>query len=161
ILNPGSDADLVRRFENEAVVLMRLMHPHTLKLISAGEKSDGRRLQVTDLLVGQKPQQGLKTAQGGRPGPRRGCRLIREIVAPLGEAHAQGIVHRDLKPGNIFIQQIIDSEVARLLDFGIARVPGSVPPTAKGVWLGTPFYISPEQFGSGEVDGRSDLFSLG
>ncbi len=84
----------------------------------------------------------------------------------LAKAHEAGVIHRDLKPDNVFLVKNDDKEIAKVLDFGIAKILGNGPGSAKGnstrtgSILGTPSYMSPEQAGTKTIDGRSDLWSL-
>ena len=84
-------------------------------------------------------------------------RIVSDVTVALDYAHNQGVVHRDIKPGNIML---LDDGRVKVTDFGIAQVVDATQ-TRTGVILGTPSYMSPEQLAGKEVDGRSDLFSLG
>jgi eukaryotic-like serine/threonine-protein kinase len=90
---------------------------------------------------------------------------MRQIQKGLGEAHALGIVHRDLKPANIFLATVGDDEVVKILDFGIAKETKGLTVeddrTKSGTVLGSPHHMSPEQARGGDIDTRSDLWSLG
>jgi eukaryotic-like serine/threonine-protein kinase len=94
-------------------------------------------------------------------------RLMRQVASSLGAAHARGIVHRDIKPDNIFIvhdPEVVGGERTKLLDFGIAKLAGDAAgvKTQTSALMGTPVYMSPEQCrGAGQVDQRSDIYSLG
>ena len=83
--------------------------------------------------------------------------IIADVTSALDYAHAQGVVHRDIKPANIMVLE--DGRV-KVTDFGIAQVMDASQ-TSTGVILGTPNYMSPEQVNGSQIDGRSDLFSLG
>jgi serine/threonine protein kinase len=98
----------------------------------------------------------------GRLGPAETLGIISQIVRALSRAHEAGIVHRDLKPENIFLVQNDEEHLAKVLDFGIAKGthPLSLGLTRPGRILGTPYYMSPEQFRGSEIDQRSDLWSL-
>jgi len=96
--------------------------------------------------------------QGPLP-PSEAARVLREIAWALAYAHAQGVIHRDLKPDNIILERATGRAV--LTDFGIARRLESTGLTAGGELIGTPEYMSPEQACGGELDGRTDLYSLG
>jgi serine/threonine-protein kinase len=84
--------------------------------------------------------------------------IAAQVADALAYAHSRQVAHRDIKPGNILYDR--DNGVAKLTDFGIARVLDASR-TRSGTVLGTPFYMSPEQAAGKKVDGRSDLFSLG
>src|SRR6185312_856882 len=94
------------------------------------------------------------------------ARLVTHVARAIGKAHDAGIVHRDLKPDNVFIVHNDDEEVAKVLDFGIAKMdsplvePATKISTREGSILGTPLYMSPEQVRGYGVDWRSDLWSL-
>ncbi len=151
----ASDPQFVGRFEQEAKVLARLLHPHILPVHDYGE-ADGYTYIVmpfvdsgtlADLLRGGP----LSLAQ------------IRSIIAQVGDAldyaHSQGVIHRDVKPSNILVDQRGN---CLLTDFGIAKmVEATVHFTRTGGLVGTPAYMSPEQITGEELDGRSDIYSLG
>lgn len=146
------DPDFLERFEREVEVISRLEHPHILPIYDYGE-TDGVPYIAMRFLGGGSMAQMI----------RRGVPKLKEIEKPfkqvseaLDYAHQQGIIHRDLKPGNIMLDE---NGNAYLSDFGIARVLGSNL-TGSAI-IGTPAYMSPEQAHGGNIDARSDIYSLG
>jgi serine/threonine-protein kinase len=154
LLNMEDDA--VRRFENEARIVSSLKSPHTVRLIDFG-RSNGELYLVTELLDGQTLASILSS---GPMAVQRVLELASQLCDSLIEAHEKGIVHRDLKPDNIFLQTVSGREVAKILDFGIARLLEAPSHNTTG-FIGTPAYASPEQVLGEPVDPRSDLYSLG
>ncbi len=153
----GSD-----RFLREIEIAARLSHPHILPLFDSGAAGD-LLYYVMPFVPGESLRARLVRA---RQLPiDDALRLTREIASALGFAHQQGIVHRDIKPENI----LLADGIALVADFGIARAlrssraNGDTTPalTMTGLALGTPAYMSPEQFTADEVDGRSDIYALG
>jgi serine/threonine protein kinase len=150
------------RFRREAEIIGRLRHPNTIQLIDYGETVEGLAVMVMELLVGQALSDRLK--QLGPMPVRDAIRVGFDIAQSLAEAHGLGLVHRDLKPANIFLVDVAGQTHAKVLDFGIARIldEESTRITSTGQVFGTPRYMSPEQgMASGEVDSRTDVYSLG
>jgi eukaryotic-like serine/threonine-protein kinase len=174
VLHPelSSNHDIVNRFFNEAKATTSIKHPGIVEILDFGympakhEGGTGDAYLVMEFLDGMSLGRRLKTR--GRMGEGDAAILLRGVCSALSAAHAKGIIHRDLKPDNIFL--VPDSEAAigerpKLLDFGIAKLtePGLTSSNTKtGAVMGTPTYMSPEQCrGTGEVDHRADLYSLG
>src|SRR5262245_45432105 len=159
VLRPldGDDPDRVRRFQREIQILTRIQHPAVLRILDWGTSPTGLYF-VTELVDGED----LKLAIRSRgPWPAADAAALAATLADaLAAAHAQGVVHRDVKPNNVMLAR--DGSV-RLLDFGLARGSGIDVSTLTrtGTMLGTPGYMSPEQFDAHGVDERSDLYSLG
>ena len=152
-------ADTRERFMREAETAARLSHPNIVPIFSVDEK-DGLAWFVMAIVEGQNVGERVR-AHGAVPFSDA-RRLLREVADALAYAHERGVVHRDIKPDNI----LIDGQTSRALvtDFGIARATteGESRLTATGTAIGTPAYMSPEQCaGDRELDGRSDLYSLG
>jgi len=150
------------RFLREAETAARLSHPHIVPIFSVGEGPDGLVYFIMAFVDGE-PLSGKLQRRGTLP-PEEVRRILLETVDALGAAHALGIVHRDVKPDNI----LLEGSRGRVMvtDFGIAKALSSATGggtlTGTGVAIGTPHYMSPEQaLGEREIDGRSDLYSLG
>jgi serine/threonine protein kinase len=151
------------RFLREAETAARLSHPHIVPIFSVGEGPDGLVYFVMAFVDGE-PLSAKLQRRGTLP-PEEARRVMLETVDALGAAHAVGIVHRDVKPDNI----LLEGSRGRVMvtDFGIAKALSSTSGpggnlTGTGVAIGTPHYMSPEQaLGEREIDGRSDLYSLG
>jgi len=146
--------ELTRRFQQEAMAAGRLNHPNIVAIHDVLDL-DGVPYIVMECLEGR-PLADLIAAEGRLP-PRRVVPLFVQVCEALDYAHARGVVHRDIKPGNIVIAP---GDVAKVTDFGIARVTGSTV-TQTGAVLGTPAYMSPEQLRGQTPDGRSDVFAVG
>lgn len=153
------DADVLdevkERFFREAQSAGRLAHPHIVTMYDAGEENDLAYIAMEflkghDLVRYTKPDALLPLEDV--------LNIAIQCADALNYAHSQGIVHRDIKPSNIMYDP--DKKLAKLTDFGIARITDSSK-TKTGTILGTPNYMSPEQALGDRVDGRSDLFSLG
>jgi serine/threonine protein kinase len=162
----STDADRLRRFEQEAKATSALNHPNILTVFDIGEH-DGTPFIVAELLDGEE----LRARLDEGPIPlRKTIDYAQQIVSGLSAAHEKGIVHRDLKPENIFITK--DDRV-KILDFGLAKlrepktqIHGSEDATRRaltdpGIVMGTAGYMSPEQVRGQTVDQRSDIFSFG
>ena len=151
-------ADVKSRFLREAQMSAQLSHPNIVPIFSVDER-DGIVFFVMGLVEGE--TLGQQLAREARPPIETIRRTLREVADALGFAHAHGVVHRDVKPDNILIDR--ESGRAMVTDFGIARAAeGDSRLTVTGVAVGTPAYMSPEQaLGEREVDGRSDIYSLG
>src|SRR5215475_5958049 len=162
----SSDAERLRRFEQEACAASALNHPNILVVHDIGSH-DGTTYVVSELLEGET----LRKRIAGTPlAQRRAIDYALQIANGLAAAHEKGIVHRDLKPDNIFVTN--DGRV-KILDFGLAKltqpdgnqsqtdVPTRRVDTDPGVVMGTVGYMSPEQLKGRPVDQRSDIFSFG
>jgi serine/threonine-protein kinase len=164
------DTTLVDRFMNEAVLTRRLRHPHAVRVDDIDRAEDGCVFMVMEFLEGQTLHE-VMHYEG--PLPFAKVRAIAtQIASALEAAHSIGIIHRDIKPANITIVKTADGDVAKVLDFGIAKLKevsfdsafeNDFTITASGMVLGTPAYMSPEQaMGKRgvELDGRCDLYSF-
>jgi serine/threonine protein kinase len=161
----ASEPDRLDRFRREARALASLNHPHIVTVYSV-EHIDGVHFLTMELVSGRS----LDRIIGGKPLPIDRVLQVGQAVADaLSATHDRGIIHRDLKPANVILSE---SGLVKVLDFGLAKVHSAdasealegptSPPTASGIVLGTPAYMSPEQLsGSVEVDHRTDIFSLG
>jgi tetratricopeptide (TPR) repeat protein/TolB-like protein len=157
--HPGAAADAAERFRREAKAAARLNHPAIVQIHDLVTDEEGDAI-VMEHVAGQS----LAALLGGSAlRPSLAVRLAREIADGLAHAHAAGFVHRDLKAENVMVT---GASSAKILDFGLAKPLSKVMPdeeslTADGAVVGTCHAMSPEQAGGGEVDARSDLFSLG
>ena len=146
------------RFQREIHLAAGLVHPHIVPVFDSGADA-GRLWYAMPYIRGESLR--ARLARDGRLRISDALRITREVAEALEYAHRQGVVHRDVKPENILLAE----GQALLADFGIARAAqstGGDTRTATGITIGTPAYMSPEQAGGeGEVDNRSDVYSLG
>jgi hypothetical protein len=147
-------AELKKRFYQEATAAGRLSHPNIVAIHDVLDL-DGVPYIVMECLEGRTLADLIAAER--RLDPARAARLFVQVCDALHYAHARGVVHRDIKPGNIVV---VPGDVAKVTDFGIARVTGSTM-TQTGAVLGTPAYMAPEQLRGQVPDGRSDLFAVG
>lgn len=156
----AKDAELTARFVREARETAALGHPAFVSVHDAGTTQDGCAFIEMDRLTGAELY-GLRKQQGPFPAERV-VHLAIGILDALAALHARGVVHRDLKSQNIYVSPSPSGEQVKLLDLGFAKVEDNLQLTSKEHILGTPLYISPEQYlDPSAVDGRADLFSLG
>ncbi len=170
----AGDETMLQRFQKEATAAASIQSPNVVKILDFGKDEAGRPYLAMELLRGEELEQRVE-----RDGPLP-LSLMKKVIVEtckgLSAAHAAGVIHRDLKPENVFLcrdphARADDSGAfneihVKLLDFGIARadreLSGTGNLTITGQLLGTPMFMSPEQaLGKKDVDGRSDLYSLG
>jgi tetratricopeptide (TPR) repeat protein/TolB-like protein len=151
----ASDPRFRERFRRELILARQVSHRNVVRIHDLGE--DGERCFLTMDLVEGRSLRDLLEQEGALPLPRA-LHLARQLARALAGAHVQGVIHRDLKPDNVLIDA---SDNAFVSDFGIARSLGGVALTRTGMVVGTPNYLSPEQARGEQVDGRSDLYTLG
>jgi len=154
---------VVRRFWREAQITARMTSPHTVRIIDVGQVDDGPLFIAMERLRGRTLGSFLQGLfkQDLVMSESEAIDVAIAVLRCLEEAHGLGLVHRDLKPNNIMLARVgADDTIVKVLDFGVARVKDSSL-TADGNTLGTPAYMSPEQFRAARVDARSDLYSLG
>jgi serine/threonine protein kinase len=162
----AANPESIQRFEREALLMSKLQHPNVVRVDDIDETEDGRPFIVMELLEGRSLRQAI--AEEGPFAAPRVCSLSKQAAAGLEAAHRLGMVHRDIKPDNLFLVSRPEGEKVKVLDFGIAKLKdarqGDALHTVTGAVIGTGQYLSPEQatgMRSDELDGRSDLYSLG
>src|ERR1700730_13908629 len=155
LYEPADDGELLARFQREAHILLTLHDPHIVRIFDYGDESDLHYI-LMDYIDGQNLK--YYTLTGGSMEPARALDYALQIAEGLDAAYKNGVVHRDIKPQNI----VINSQgVAKITDFGLARSRETVTLTQSNVFMGTAYYISPEQAESGRsADTRSDLYSV-
>ncbi len=156
VLHPeiAGRAELIERFKSELLLARKVTHKNVCRVYDLNRLGDVAAISM-EYIEGESLRVLLDRPQG--ISIRHGLHLVRQIMAGLAEAHAQGVVHRDLKPENILIGR---EGTAKVMDFGIARSLDSGA-TLTGTILGTPAYMSPEQVSGKTADTRSDIYSLG
>ncbi|MDH4191559.1 MAG: serine/threonine protein kinase, partial [Betaproteobacteria bacterium] len=146
------------RFEQEVRAAGRFSHPNIVTIFDVG-RTDQVAYMAMEFLNGRELKDLL--ASGERPDVEMTVELMLQVADGLAFAHEHDIVHRDIKPSNIMVINLPSGVLAKVTDFGIARMPSSAVKTQTGVVLGSPRYMSPEQVVGKKLDHRSDIFSLG
>lgn len=162
-----TDEGQVHRFHREAKAASRLHHPNCIMILDFGKTEDGWFYIAMEYLPGRDLSRII--AKDGKMAVKKAIHIATQVLNGLDEAHAAGVVHRDLKPENVMVEALrSDPDFVKVLDFGIAKIRDSAGSeessgfkTATGMVFGTPEYMSPEQIRGDELDGRSDLYSLG
>jgi serine/threonine-protein kinase len=163
--NLAADPEMWARFQREAELVSQLESQHIVRVFDFGRTSTGMPFLAMEFVQGTTLDV-LVHNEGPLP-PERAAELICQVCEGLNEAHGVGIVHRDLKPPNIIIGKRRDgAEIAKILDFGIAReadahqkAGGAL--TQMGMVVGTPAYLAPEQALADPLDARTDIYALG
>ena len=167
------DEALVRFLQQEARITRRLSHPNAVRVEDVDRAEDGRLFIAIEYVEGKSIKKIIE--QSGPIPVLRVIEIARQLCSALDSAHSLGMIHRDIKPDNVLlVRQPDDRDLAKILDFGIAKIKESakergrdvsgVTMTKTGFVVGTPQYMSPEQaMGTpgDRLDGRSDLYSLG
>ncbi len=154
--------DVLRRFEREATIAIRLDHPNLVRVFLTGQLPDGRLYIVMEYLEGRSLAELLDAE--GLLSIDRSLGIILKLCAGIHAVHEEGIVHRDIKPENVFlVRRGDDNDFVKVVDFGIARMleGGSTVTTQPGRVFGTANYISPEAAVGEPIDRRSDVYSVG
>lgn len=170
-----SNTEWLRRFQREGQAARRFRHPNAVTVYDLRTSGDGTIYLVMEYVEGTTLDAELK--KHGRFSPSEALVVLGPVISVLNAAHAMGVVHRDLKPENIMIGKASTGgePVVKLLDLGIAKLrevagaekTGTTALTIAGQMLGTPYYMSPEQWGelprdgNSDIDGRADIYSLG
>jgi serine/threonine protein kinase len=154
-LELSNDGELLARFQREAHIHLNLSDPHIVRIVDYGNDNQMYFI-VMEYIDGQNLKYHMITQ--GPMDPLRALNYTRQITEGLDTAYKQGVVHRDIKPQNILIN---GKDVVKIVDFGLARSRETVTLTQSNVFMGTAYYISPEQAESGRsADTRSDLYSV-
>jgi len=157
VLHPqySGDPSFLKRFQREARAMARLAHANIIGVFDVTE-DHGAHSIVMEFFEGKDLKQLI--LEHGRFSAADTVAVASQVTDGLAYAHAQGIIHRDIKPGNIMMD---DRRRVKIADFGIAAATDEISVTATGQIIGTPEYMSPEQARGEQLDGRSDLYSLG
>ncbi|HEY5005935.1 MAG TPA: FHA domain-containing serine/threonine-protein kinase [Ktedonobacteraceae bacterium] len=151
----SNDDELLARFQREAHILLNLSDPHIVRIVAYGEDNNMNYI-VMDYIDGQNLKYFM--LNDGPMEALRALKYARQIAEGLDTAYKQGVVHRDIKPQNILVNT---RDMIKITDFGLARGKETVTLTQSNVFMGTAYYISPEQAESGRsADTRSDLYSV-
>jgi serine/threonine-protein kinase len=174
------NAEIATRFKHEAKAVAKLKHRSIVEIYDVPDAEDGERFLVAEFVDGPSLRKYLQTAQKERRSdrapvmpPEIAAAIILQVLSALSAAHAEGIIHRDVKPENILVAGLgaptslrpsdpaRSAPVAKLTDFGIAKILDAVGMTSTGQILGSPAHMAPEQIEGGDVTTRVDVFATG
>ncbi len=158
----AADRDVIKRFKTEAQAVSRLSHPNTVQVFDFG-RADGLMFLVMEYVAGIELARMVR--REGRVAFPRAAALAVQVCSSLAEAHDLGIVHRDLKPENVLVTKNREgAELVKVLDFGLAKLREAEErsdTTHRGLLVGTPHYMSPEQIRGEHMDHRTDIYAFG
>jgi len=159
VLHPQSvsDATVVARFRREAEACSKLRNPHTVIIYDFDQTEDGVLYLAMEFVPGEDLEAMLRSRALA---PIEALEVLAQVCDGLAYAHQKGVLHRDIKPSNIRVRREGERLLAKVMDFGVARVTGS-DLTGTGILLGTFGYMAPEYIRTGLPDPRSDLFAVG
>lgn len=156
----SNDAEIARRFLNEAKTYAKVVHPNAVTFHEFGQDDEGNLFIAMEYCEGVDLKKTI--AERGRLSVVEAIEVVTQVADVLADAHTKHVVHRDLKPENIMIRKGLRGMHAKVLDFGIARLMDAhTKLTMQGAIAGTPRYMSPEQVEGREVDIRADIYALG
>ncbi|MEO0478347.1 MAG: protein kinase [Planctomycetota bacterium] len=157
------NAETLSRFQREGMIVSQFAHPNAIQIFDLDRDEDGLLFLAMELVVGTSLKEVLQ--EEGALDPDLAVDLMRQLLSVLDAAHSQGIIHRDLKPENLMIARDEDTRTMKVLDFGLSKLvdrpAGASLMTMTGHVMGTPLYMSPEQWQGGDTDHRTDLYSAG
>jgi eukaryotic-like serine/threonine-protein kinase len=161
----AADPEMWARFQREAELVSQLENPHIVRIFDFGRTQSGQPFLAMEYVEGAALDAEVSR---GPLKPRRAVEILSQVCNGLAEAHALGIIHRDLKPPNIVLGKKRDgTDLAKILDFGIARAADKAGDTRDGrltqmgMVVGTPMYLAPEQALATSLDERTDIYALG
>jgi len=152
---------VIARFERERQALATMEHPHIARVLGAGATENGRPYFVMEYVEGVPI---TEFCEGRSLSTRDRLALFGQVCHAIQHAHQKGTIHRDIKPSNVLVGEMDGRPVPKVIDFGIAKAAdasGDATVTGAGFLVGTPAFMSPEQLEGGDVDTRSDVYSLG
>jgi len=150
------DPQYLSRVMREAKILAELQHPNIVYIYDI-ENLGGTDYLIMEYVPGKTVAELLK--ENGPFAVNRAIKIVSDVASALSHSHKRHVIHRDIKPGNIMIT---NDGVVKVTDFGVAKITEGADVTHTGLIQGTPYYMSPEQArGYSDIDGRSDIYSLG
>ena len=154
-----NDRRFIERFRREAELGQKLLHDNIIRIFEYGTSKEGRIYIAMEYLPGIDLREYLD--KHGRMPIKEAVRTVVQVCRALGYAHDKGVIHRDIKPENIMLPEKKGKEKVILMDFGVAHAAYLGTVSTRSTYLGTPYYMSPDQITRKRVDGRSDIYSLG
>jgi serine/threonine protein kinase len=151
------DPEGLLRFQREVQAMGRLLHPHVVTVFDIGNEA-GKHFVVLEFMEGGDLEQLIESAVQKRLDAATAARIGKDVTQALEHAHGHGILHRDIKPANIWLTKEVQ---AKLGDFGLAYLGGSLRITQAGMMVGSVAYMAPEVALGKQADHRSDLYMLG